>query len=91
MTLLTLAAFSLSMANGSHRAPGTTGKQQRTAHVSICNGRAAFTAALEVRIAVTKLCGVRRTKTGSITRLLDEIHESRKEQSLQRREAKRLE
>jgi hypothetical protein len=34
---------------------------------------------------------VRRIKTGSITTLLDEIHVSRKEQSLQRREAKRLE
>ena len=91
MTLRTLAAFSLAMANGSHRAPGTTGKQQRTAHVSVFNGGAAFTAAADVRIAVTKLCGVRRIKTGSITRLLDEIHVSKKEQSLLRREAKRLE
>ena len=91
MTLRNLAAFSLAMANGSHRAPGTTGKQERTAHVSVFNGGAAFTAGPDVRIAVTKLCGVRRIKTGSITRLLDEIHVSKKEQSLLRREAKRLE
>jgi hypothetical protein len=91
MALRTLAAFSLAMANGSHRAPGTSGKQKRTTHVSICNGGAAFTAAPELRIAVTKLCGVRRVKPGSITSLLDEIHESRTEQSFERREAKRLE
>jgi hypothetical protein len=79
------------MGNGSHRAPGTTGKQKRTAHVTISKGGAAFTAAPELRFAVTKLCGVRRIKPGSITRLLDEIHDSRTEQSFERREAKRQE
>ncbi len=38
MNLRTLASYSLSMANGSHRAPGTNGKQKRAAHAGVFGG-----------------------------------------------------
>ncbi len=74
MNLRTLASFSLSMANGSHRTAATPGKQKRTAHGTVFAGGAAFTAAPEVQAAVTTLCGVRRVKKGEVTIFLDRVH-----------------
>ncbi len=77
MSLRTLAGYSLRIANGSHRAPGIRGKQKRTAHVTVFHGGAAFTSAPEVRTAVTKVCGVRRGKTGMVTTLLDKVYDTK--------------
>jgi hypothetical protein len=91
MKLRTLASYSLSMANGSHRAPGTTGKQTRTKHVSVFTGGDAFTSASVIQNAVTQLCGVRRVKTGKVTMYLDAVHERKRLESAERRESKRVE
>jgi hypothetical protein len=90
MSLRTLAGYSLGIANGSHRAPGTRGKQKRTAHVKVFEGGAAFTSAPEVRTAVTKVCGVRRVKKGTVTILLDKVYDTNCENAALRRETKRL-
>ena len=90
MSLRTLAGFSLGIANGSHRAPGTRGKQKRTAHVEVFEGGAAYTSAPEVRTAVTKVCGVRRVKTGTVTMLLDKVFDTNCANAALRRETKRL-
>ena len=90
MSLRTLAGFSLGIANGSHRAPGTRGKQKRTAHVEVFEGGAAYTSAPEVRTAVTKVCGVRRVKTGTVTMLLDKVYDTNCANAALRRETKRL-
>ena len=47
MNLRTLASYSLSMANGSHPAPGTKGKQKRAAHAGVFGGGSAFTKRVE--------------------------------------------
>jgi hypothetical protein len=91
MSLRTLAGFSLSISNGSHRAPGSKGKQERTAHVGVFEGGAAFTSQPEVRLAVTKVCGVRRVKTGTVTRLLDTVYATNCANAALRRESKRVE
>jgi hypothetical protein len=90
MNLRTLAGYSLSMANGSHRAPITAGKQRRT-HVSVFEGGSAFTSCAEVRNAVTQLCGVRRIKTGKVTICLDGVHDTKRLDAAGRREKKRVE
>ncbi len=91
MSLRTLAGYSLGMANGSHRAPTTREKQQRTAHVQVFEGGADFTSAPEVRIAVKNVCGVRRVETGKVTSLLDKIYDTNRDEATQRRETERLE
>jgi hypothetical protein len=91
MNLRTLASFSLSMANGSHRAAARTGKQQRTAHGTVFPGGAAFTAAPEVQGAVTSLCGVRRVKKGKVTIFLDSVYSVNTVVAAERRERKRIE
>jgi hypothetical protein len=91
MNLRTLAGFSLSMANGSHRAPSTPGKQRRTAHVSVFGGGSALTSSAEVRNAVTELCGVRRVKPGKVTIFLDAVHATKRLDAAGRRERKRVE
>ncbi len=48
MNLRTLASFSLSVANGSHRHAATAGKQKRTAHGFVFGGATAITSAPEV-------------------------------------------
>ena len=89
MSLRTLAGFSLGLANSSHRAPGTKGKQQRTAHLNVFEGGAAFTSSFEIRTAVTNLCSVKRVKTGKVTLLLDTIHDTKREEATTNRETKR--
>ena len=91
MNLRTLASFSLSAANGSHRAAATPGKQKRTAHGTVFGGGAALTAAPEVQAAVTTLCSVRRVKKGKVTVFLDSNHAAKIVAAAARRERKRLE
>jgi hypothetical protein len=91
MNLRTLAGYSLSMANGSHQAPSTPGKQRRTAHVSVFGGGSALTSSAEVRNAVTELCGVRRVKAGKVTIFLDAVHATERIDAAGRRERKRVE
>ena len=90
MSLRTLAGYSLGMANSSHRAPGIKGKQQRTAHLNVFEGGAAFTSSFEIRTAVTILCGVKRVKTGKVTLLLDSIYDTKREEARNNRETKRV-
>ncbi len=90
MSLRTLAGYSLGMANSSHRAPGTKGKQKRTAHLNVFEGGAAFISSLEIRTAVTILCGVKRVKTGKVTLLLDTIYDTKREEARNNRETKRV-
>ncbi len=90
MSLRTLAGFAPEIANGSHRAPGTRGKQKRTAHVKVFEGGAVFTSAPEVCTTVTKVCGVRRVKKGTITMLLDKVYDTNCDKAAHRRETKRL-
>ena len=89
--LHTLASFSLSVANGSHRAAETAGKQKRTQHGTVFAGGAAYTAAPEVQAAVTTLCSVRRVKKGKVTVFLDSNHAAKIVAAAERRERKRLE
>jgi hypothetical protein len=70
---------------------GTSGKQKRTAHVSISTGGAALTSAGVIQNAVTQLCGVHRIKTGKVTLYLDAVHERKRLESAERRESKRVE
>jgi hypothetical protein len=91
MNLRTLASFSLSAANGSHRAAATPGKQKQTAHGILFAGGAALTSAPEVQAAVTTLCGVRRIKTGKVTIFLNAVHATKVLQAAEKREQKRLE
>ena len=89
MSLRTLAGYSLGMANNSHRAPGTKGKQQRTAHLNVFEGGAAFTSSIEIRTAVTNLCGVKRVRTGKVTLMLDTIYDEKLDEAKTNREKKR--
>ena len=89
MSLRTLAGYSLGMANNSHRAPGTKGKQQRTAHLNVFEGGAAFTSSIEIRTAVTNLCGVKRVRTGKVTLMLDTIYDEKLDEAQTNREKKR--
>jgi hypothetical protein len=58
--------------------------------VKVFEGGAAFTSAPEVRSAVTKVCGVRRVKKGTVTVLLDKVYDTNIENAALRRETKRL-
>ena len=73
ISLRTLAAFSLSMTNGSHRPAESQGKQQRTANKETRKCGSALSAASPLKQAVTKLCSVKKVKVGKVTAKLDEI------------------
>ena len=73
LSLRTLASFSLSMANGSHRPAESKGKQQRTEHKTTHACGSALSAASVLQIAVTKLCSVKKVKVGYVSAKLDEI------------------
>jgi hypothetical protein len=90
MNLRTLASYSLSMANGSHHAPGTKGKQKRTAHAGVFGGGAAFTSPAAIQNAITSLCGVRRVNTGKVTAYLDAVHDRKRVEAASRREIKTI-
>lgn len=70
MKLSTLANFSLAMTNGSHRPAGTIGKSTKTKNRKREPPGIAVTSPAKLRFAVTKICGVRRKNTGSVTQLL---------------------
>ena len=67
MKLSTLANFSLAMTNGSHRPAGTLGKSTKTKNRNREPPGIAVTSPPVLRFAVTKICGVRRKNTGSVT------------------------
>jgi hypothetical protein len=79
LSLRTLAAYSLSMCNGSHR-PAESEKRQ-------CS--VALTAASELQIAITTLCSVRKVNIGKVTAKLDEMFVTNSARADARRETKR--
>ncbi len=74
MRLATLAIFSLSMTNGSHRPAGTLGKTRKTQNRERVPPGIALTSPLLLKMAVTKVCGVRRKYTGSVTQMMRETN-----------------
>ena len=91
LSLRTLASFSLSMCNGSHRPAESKGKQLRTSNkAGRCNGTA-LNAAQELREAITTLCSVKRVNVGKVTAKLDNIFVTNTARAAARRETKRLE
>ena len=87
MKLSTLANFSLAITNGSHQQPGTVGKTAKTKlHVPKQAG-IAISAPTVLKIAVTKLCGVRRFLPGSVTALLRNKYDTDKDLADARRQA----
>ena len=70
MKLSTLANFSLALANGSHRPAGTLGKTKKTKGRVPTPAGIAVTSPERLKIAVTKVCGVRKVKPGLVTQLL---------------------
>ncbi len=67
MKLSTLANYSLAMTNGSHRPAGTLGKTQKTKNRVRIPPGIAVTSPQRLKLAVTKVCGVRRVNTRSVT------------------------
>ncbi len=74
MRLATLANFSLSMTNGSHRPAGTLGKTLKTQNKERAPPGIALTSPLQLQMAVTKVCGVRLINTGSVTKMMRETN-----------------
>ena len=70
MKLSTLANFSLAMTNGSHRPAGTLGKTKKTKNRERIPPGIAVTSPQRLKLAVTKVCGVRRVNTGIVTQLM---------------------
>ena len=91
LSLRTLASFSLSMCNGSHRPADCRGKQERTKHKSVRQAGSALTASPDLQQAVTRLCSVKRVHVGRVTAKLDAIFITNSQRADARREKKRLE
>lgn len=72
MKLSTLANYSLAMTNGSHRPAGTLGKTNKTKARTREPPGIAVTSPPMLKLAVTKLCGVRKHRTGLVTLLMRE-------------------
>ena len=72
MKLGTLANFSLAITNGSHQAAGTVGKTLKTKDRVAKPAGIAVTSPPQLQLAVTKVCGTRRVKPGTVTALLRE-------------------
>jgi hypothetical protein len=70
MKLSTLANFTLSVCNGSHRMPEPKGKTKKTQNRSTIKARVAITSDPRLQAAVTRLCAVRQVNGGAITTLL---------------------
>ncbi len=70
MKLSTLANYSLAMTNGSHRPASTLGKTPKTKNRVRIPPDIAVTSPQRLKLAVTKVCGVRRVNTGSVTQLM---------------------
>jgi hypothetical protein len=90
LSLRTLATFSLSMCNGSHRPAESEGKQQRTKDKSIRQAGSALSASPELQQAVTRLCRFKEVNVGSVTSKLDAIFITNSQRADARREKKRL-
>jgi hypothetical protein len=76
MKLSTLANYSLAITNGSHQQPGTIGKTAKTKlHVPKQAG-IGISSPTVLKMAVTKVCGVRRVLPGSVTALLRNKYET---------------
>ena len=91
MRLATLANFSLAMTNGSHRPAGTLGKTTKTKTRQRQPPGIAHTSPIALKMAVTKVCGVRRKNTGSVTQMMRDTNASLAEQGDSRRKAKHKE
>jgi hypothetical protein len=91
LSLRTLAAFSLSMSNGSHRPAECKGKQKRTENKDTRQCGVALTAASDLQKAITNLCGVRKVNIGKVTAKLDAIFLTNSARADARRETKRKE
>jgi hypothetical protein len=91
LSLRTLAAFSLSMCNGSHRPAESKGKQKRTENKETRQSGSALTADVQLQTAVTKLCGVRKVNVGRVTAMLDQVFVNNTVRAGARRERKRKE
>ena len=70
MKLGTLANFSLAITNGSHQAAGTMVKTLKTKDRVAKPAGTAVTSPPQLQLAVTKVCGTRRVKPGTVTALL---------------------
>ncbi len=91
MRLTTLANFSLAMTNGSHRPAGTLGKSNKTKSRQRQPPGIAHTSPIAFQMAVTKVCGVRRKNTGSVTQMMRATNASLAEQGDRRRKEKHKE
>jgi hypothetical protein len=91
LSLRTLAVFSLSMCNSSHRPAESQGKQTRTRDKAVRGCGTALTAHPDLQRAVTKLCSVKRVNVGKVTVKLDSIFEENSRRAATRRDLKRME
>ncbi len=91
LSLRTLAVYSLSMCNSSHRPAQSKGKQNRTRDKAVRGCGTALTAHPDVQWAVTKLCSVKRVNIGKVTLKLDSIFEENTRRAATRRDLKRKE
>ena len=91
ISLRTLAAFSLSMCNGSHRPAESKGKQKRTENKETRQCGSALSAEPFLKTAVTKLCSVKKINVGKVTAKLDAIFITNSTRADARRESKKAE
>ncbi len=91
ISLQTLAAFSLSMCNGSHRPAESKGKQKRTESKETRKCGSALSAAPELKVVVTNLCSVKKIKIGAVTAKLGAIFEMNSTRADERRVTKKAE
>jgi hypothetical protein len=93
MSIRTLAAFGLSMCNGSHRPAEATskGKQERTRNKAVRECGTALTAPSELQRVVTRLCSVKRVNIGKITAVLDHKFQTNTLRAEELRKSKRKE
>ena len=88
MKLSTLANYSLALTNGSHRPAGTLGKTVKTKQRAREPPGIAVTSPHILKLAVTKVCGVRKRRTGSVTIIMREANANVIELADTRRKAK---
>ena len=88
LKLITLGNFSLASANGSHRPARTVGKTRKTKDRLVAEAGIALTSHATLKMAVTKVCGVRKVKRGKVTDLLRTTFKENSELAHQRRLAK---
>jgi hypothetical protein len=74
MNLATLARFSLSVCNGSHRMAEPKGKQIKTRNRIVQEAGIAITSDPRLQAVVTRLCAMRRRKPGGVVVLLKDVY-----------------